>query len=66
MAEVLDIYQEQEKAEETFRDHLSTVDEKGKRIWLYPKKPKGKLTNYRAVVSYILVAFLVLVLNSPK
>ncbi|MEM9341345.1 MAG: cytochrome c oxidase accessory protein CcoG, partial [Bacteroidota bacterium] len=58
MAEVLDIYKEQSKAEETFRDHLSTVDEKGKRIWLYPKKPKGKLTNYRALVSYILLAFL--------
>jgi len=58
MAEVKDIYQEQEKAEETFRDHLATVDEEGKRIWVYPKKPKGKLTNYRALVSYVLLAFL--------
>ncbi|MBC6410145.1 MAG: cytochrome c oxidase accessory protein CcoG [Ekhidna sp.] len=59
MAEVLDIYQEQEKAEETFRDHLSTVDEEGKRIWLYPKKPSGKLTNYRTVVSCLLLVFLI-------
>lgn len=58
MSEVLDVYKEQEAAEETFRDHLSTVDEKGKRIWLYPKKPSGKLTNYRSVVSYSLIAFL--------
>ena len=58
MAEVLDIYEEQEKAEETFRDHLSTVDEEGKRIWLYPKKPSGRLTNYRAGVNYLLLAFL--------
>ena len=58
MAEVQDIYQEQEKAEETFRDHLATVDEKGRRIWLYPKKPSGRLTNYRTAVSYALLAFL--------
>ena len=44
--------------DETFRDHLSTVDEKGKRIWLYPKKPSGRFTNYRQVVSYVLLAFL--------
>ena len=49
---------EDELQEETYRDHLSTVDEKGKRIWLYPKKPKGQFTNYRTVVSYLLLAFL--------
>jgi cytochrome c oxidase accessory protein FixG len=58
MADVADIYKEQEVAEETFRDRLSTVDEKGKRIWVYPKKPKGRFTNYRSLVSYILLAFL--------
>ncbi|RME85215.1 MAG: cytochrome c oxidase accessory protein CcoG, partial [Planctomycetota bacterium] len=26
---------------ESFRDRLPTVDEKGRRIWLYPKEPKG-------------------------
>ncbi|MDX5347547.1 MAG: cytochrome c oxidase accessory protein CcoG, partial [Hymenobacteraceae bacterium] len=41
-----------------FRDHISTVDEAGKRIWLYPKKPKGKLYNYRKLVSYGLLALL--------
>lgn len=58
MAEVKDLYQEQESAEETFRDHLSTVDKEGKRLWVYPKKPMGKLTNYRTLVSIFLLVFL--------
>lgn len=58
MADVKDIYQEQENAEETFRDHLSTVDKEGKRVWVYPKKPKGRFTNYRSLVSYLLLLFL--------
>ena len=44
--------------DESYRDHLSTVDDKGKRIWVYPKKPKGKFTNYRTWVSYILLVIL--------
>lgn len=58
MADVLDLYEEQNAAEETFRDHLSTVDKEGKRIWVYPKKPKGRFTNYRSLVSYALLTFL--------
>jgi cytochrome c oxidase accessory protein FixG len=41
-----------------FRDHISTVDEHGKRVWIYPKKPKGKLYDYRKWVSYGLLALL--------
>jgi len=41
----------------TFRDRMATVDKEGKRIWVFPKKPKGKLTNYRKVVAYLLLAF---------
>ena len=52
------LYDEQER-NETFRDHLSTVDQKGKRIWLYPKKPIGKYFNKRAMVSFFLIAFLI-------
>ncbi|MEQ9229940.1 MAG: cytochrome c oxidase accessory protein CcoG, partial [Cyclobacteriaceae bacterium] len=62
MAELADIYDEQEAAEETFRDHLSTVDKEGKRVWVYPKKPKGRFTNYRSLVSYTL---LVVLLSGP-
>lgn len=44
------------KAEEqSFRDHLATADKEGKRIWIYPKKPKGKLTTARNWVSYVLL-----------
>ena len=40
------------------RDHIATVDEEGKRIWVYPKKPKGKFTNYRSLVAYTLIGIL--------
>lgn len=46
---------------DSFRDRISTVDEKGKRKWMYPKKPKGKFYNYRSIVAYILLAFLVII-----
>lgn len=39
--------------QEQFRDKISTVDKSGKRIWLYPKKPSGKFTNYRIWLSYL-------------
>ena len=44
--------------DESFRDHISTVDEKGKRIWVYPKQPKGRLYRYRTWVSWVLLLFL--------
>ncbi|HEY4650916.1 MAG TPA: cytochrome c oxidase accessory protein CcoG [Pontibacter sp.] len=46
------------KPTDEFRDHISTVDEQGKRVWVYPKKPKGKLYNYRKYVSYLLLTLL--------
>jgi polyferredoxin len=43
-----------------FRDHIATVDEQGKGIWIYPKKPKGWFYNERTWVSLLfLMAFLV-------
>lgn len=47
---------------EEFRNHLSTVDAEGKRIWLYPKKPAGKFYRWRTWVS---VAFLATFLTLP-
>jgi len=41
-----------------FRDRVSTINEEGKRVWLHPKKPKGKLTTYRWIVASILLSFL--------
>jgi len=45
---------------EDFRDHLSTVTQEGKRIWVYPKKQKGKFYTARTIVSIFLLAFLFL------
>lgn len=43
---------------EEYRDHIATVDEKGRRIWIYPKKPRGKFTSARSVVNVVLLAIL--------
>ncbi|EAY28255.1 cytochrome c oxidase accessory protein CcoG [Microscilla marina] len=40
---------------EEYRDTIATVDDKGKRVWLYPKKPKGKYYNRRKLVSVVLL-----------
>ncbi|GAB4376994.1 MAG: cytochrome c oxidase accessory protein CcoG [Salibacteraceae bacterium] len=45
-------------ANESFRDSLSTVDKRGKRIWIYPKKPSGRWTKYRTWVAWVLLVFL--------
>ena len=41
---------------ETFRDSVRTMDQSGKRVWIFPRKPHGKFTNYRNLVAYILLA----------
>ncbi len=43
---------------ESFRDSIATINEDGKRAWVFPKKPSGKFYDYRKIVSYILLAFL--------
>ena len=48
------------RIDESFRDSIATVDKRGKRVWLYPKKPGGKWFNYRSIVGYLLLAFLFL------
>ncbi len=42
---------------ESFRDHIATADQTGKRLWVYPHKPSGKLFRARAVVAAALLAF---------
>ncbi|MCU0373495.1 MAG: cytochrome c oxidase accessory protein CcoG, partial [Ignavibacteria bacterium] len=44
--------------QESFRDHLSTVTQEGKRIWVYPKKQTGRFYTARTIVSFFLLAFL--------
>ena len=41
---------------ETFRDSVGTMDNSGKRKWVFPRKPSGKYTNYRSLVAYFLLA----------
>ena len=41
--------------EDEYRDHIATVNEEGKRVWIFAKKPKGPLYNKRKIVSYILL-----------
>ncbi|WP_439152672.1 cytochrome c oxidase accessory protein CcoG [Winogradskyella sp.] len=43
---------------EVFRDSIATIDEEGKRSWIFPKKPSGAFYEKRKIVSYILLAFL--------
>lgn len=53
-ARIKDLY----NYDEEYRDSIATVDEKGKRIWIYPKKPKGGYHNKRVIVSIILLTIL--------
>jgi len=41
---------------EAFRDSVGTMDDTGKRKWVFPRKPKGKFTHYRDYTSYVLLA----------
>lgn len=44
--------------DDSFRDSISTIDAKGKRAWIFPKIPKGKLYERRKWLSYFLLLFL--------
>ena len=41
-----------------FRDHLSTADQEGRRLWLYPRKPRGPFYRARIALSWLLLAIL--------
>lgn len=42
--------------DEEFRNSIATVDEKGKRIWIYPKRPAGRYHNWRILVTIVLLS----------
>ena len=49
----------QQKPDTTnFRDHLSTVDKDGSRVWIYPKKPAGWFYQKRIYISWLLLLVL--------
>lgn len=45
--------------QDNFRDTIGTINEEGKRAWVFPKKPSGKFWKYRTYVSYFLLIFLI-------
>ncbi len=47
---------------EQFRDSIGTINNEGKRAWVYPKKPSGRFYKYRSYVSYFL---LLILLSAP-
>ncbi|MBK6623101.1 MAG: cytochrome c oxidase accessory protein CcoG [Saprospirales bacterium] len=45
--------------QEEFRDKISTVDDTGKRVWVFPKKPAGRFYNARIWLSLFLLILLI-------
>ncbi|GGI57978.1 cytochrome c oxidase accessory protein CcoG [Winogradskyella haliclonae] len=45
-------------SDEVFRDSIATINEEGKRNWIFPKKPSGSYWEKRKLVSYFLLIFL--------
>ena len=45
----------QQADSKSFRDEIATVDESGKRKWIFPKKVKGKWMLGRQVFGYSLL-----------
>lgn len=45
--------------QESFRDSIATIDKDGKRAWIFPTKPSGRLYNLRSYLSwvYLLIFF---------
>ena len=48
------------KTGESFRDHLATITDEGKRKRIYPRKPSGRFYNARTIVSIFLILFLMI------
>ncbi len=53
----MSVLEERRITKDKYRDHLSTVNEKGGRNWIYPKKPSGRHWTARNIVAFILVTF---------
>ncbi len=47
-----------EQGKDNFRNTIGTLNEEGKRAWVFPKMPVGKFYEYRKIVSYFLLAIL--------
>jgi cytochrome c oxidase accessory protein FixG len=47
-----------DEIDQSFRDKVSTIDKEGKRVWVYPQKPKGRFHNYRVLVASVCLLLL--------
>ncbi len=56
------VEEKKEFLDQSFRDSVATIDKQGKRNYLFPKKPKGKLYNLRTIASVI---YLVIFFSLP-
>ncbi|MCF7825980.1 MAG: cytochrome c oxidase accessory protein CcoG [Candidatus Marinimicrobia bacterium] len=45
-------------APSAYRDRIASMDEEGKRIWIFPRKPSGRFYNARTWFSYLLLAIM--------
>ena len=45
---------------ERFRAELASIRPDGRRRWIYARKPRGRYTRWRSIVSLVLLAFLML------
>ncbi len=48
--------------DESFRDRMATIDEKGRRKWVYAQQPKGRFYNIR---SYVSAGFFIIFFGLP-
>jgi cytochrome c oxidase accessory protein FixG len=47
---------EKKEEQDSFRDHVNTIDEEGHRVWIYAQQPKGKLYTLRKRFGTVLLA----------
>ncbi len=47
---------------ESYRDSIATVNEDGKRNWIYPKRPKGRYYQWRTYLTWV---FLIILFGLP-
>lgn len=49
-------YTHDDNRDQSFRDTIATVNEEGKRVWVFPTKPFGKLYNLRTYFTWLYLA----------
>lgn len=51
-----------QQMDNTYRDSVATINQEGKRVWIFPKMPKGNLYAWRKRLSYV---YLILFFGLP-